>query len=274
MDVHPANIASGRFYRLLTVATLRLLPADTITSGSIKSLANRGFPYFIFILLCFGTYPAFIYWQLKYERRSWMKIALASWNGRIAPVFDVSRMILVMETHHKNILCQKEVMLPQDDLFAKVAQLVNLDIDTLVCGAISRPLAGRVTAHGIHLIPFVAGDIHDVIEACLDHALPHPSFAMPGCRGRHRHPASNTGHEWRRQKRCEYPRERRNIMPRGDGTGPRGQGPGTGLGQGSCGTSKPGRGQAQGGGKGLNNDSGNGSGGGRGTGRGRGRNNR
>jgi len=192
-----------------------------------------------------------------------MKIALASWKGRIAPVFDVSRTILVMETDHKHILSQKEEILPQDDLFARVEQLVQFDIDTLICGAVSRPLAGMVTAHGIRLIPFVAGDIHDVIEACLDGALPHPSFAMPGCRGRHRHPASDSGRECYRRNKCNHPTERRHIMPKGDGTGPRGQGAGTGLGQGPCGSNKRGRGQ--GGGKSRNNDNGNGFGSGRGT---------
>ncbi len=209
-----------------------------------------------------------------------MKIALASWNGRIAPVFDVSRKLLVLETRHRRIHSQEESMLPQDDLFARIALLEQLEIDTLICGAVSRPLAGMVMAHGIRLISFVAGDIDDVVEACLDDALPHPSFSMPGCRGRHRRMEHSMGYaggyamgsECRRPKRCEPQTERRDNMPGGDGKGPNGQGPGSGLGQGPCGSGKRGRGQ--GGGKGRGNNTGNVFGGGRGTGRGRGGNNR
>jgi predicted Fe-Mo cluster-binding NifX family protein len=195
-----------------------------------------------------------------------MKIALTSWNGRISPVFDVSRTIRVLEIVNKHILTEEEYVLPVDDLSAKIAKLVQLEVDTLICGAISRSLAGMALAHGIRLISFVAGEVKDVISACLDDNLPNPALAMPGCYGRQK----RFGHEWCPKQKNEPDMKRSEIMPRGDGTGPRGQGPRTGAGRGSCGAGKCGRGQGIG--KGRNGGQGNVVDGNTGQGRGRGKN--
>ena len=76
--------------------------------------------------------------------------------------------------------------LPEDIVVQKALQLVHLGIDTLVCGAISRPLLGTVRAYGIKVIPFVAGDLRKVIQAWLSGSLTYDTFGMPGCRGRGR----------------------------------------------------------------------------------------
>jgi hypothetical protein len=41
-----------------------------------------------------------------------------------------------------------------------------------------------VAAYGIRLIPFVAGDLREVIRAWLGGKLECDAFAMPGCCGR------------------------------------------------------------------------------------------
>jgi len=69
---------------------------------------------------------------------------------------------------------------------AKVAKLAELGVDVLICGAVSRPLAGMIAARGIKLIPFVAGASEQVAAAFLEGTLPAPNFAMPGCCGRRR----------------------------------------------------------------------------------------
>ena len=139
----------------------------------------------------------------------------------------------------------------------------------LVCGAISRPLAEKALAAGIKVIPFVAGDVEEVIEARLQGELPSSALAMPGCLGRRE--------RFRRARCCEVPGQdeltgarrpnigkRRKTMPRGDGTGPQGKGPGTGRGMGRCGTKgsdrpagRPGQGGGSGMGQGRRSGSGN-----------------
>jgi len=78
---------------------------------------------------------------------------------------------------------ETQVVLVGDLPVQKALRLAELGIGTLVCGAISRPLHDTVAAHGIRVIPFVAGDLREVIQAWLAGALDPDTFAMPGCSG-------------------------------------------------------------------------------------------
>lgn len=115
-----------------------------------------------------------------------MKIAFAHWDNRIAPVFDTARQIHVIETRSGQIVSETLETLPEDLTFQKALRLVALGINILVCGAISRPMHGLVAAYGVEVIPFVAGDLHEVIHAWLRGNLMRDVFAMPGCHGRRR----------------------------------------------------------------------------------------
>jgi predicted Fe-Mo cluster-binding NifX family protein len=123
------------------------------------------------------------------ERRAghWMmKTAFAYWDNRIAPVFDIARQIHVVEAESGRIVVETEEVLADDLPVQKVIRLAELGVGTLVCGAISRPLHEMVAAYGIEVIPFVAGDLCEVIQAWLNDNLKHDTFAMPGCCGRGR----------------------------------------------------------------------------------------
>ena len=113
-----------------------------------------------------------------------MKAAFAYWDKRIAPVFDTARQIHLVEAESGRILVEAPETLPDDLPVQKVLRLTELRVGTLVCGAISRPLHELVSAYGIRVIPFVAGDLRQVIQAWLQGRLTGDTFAMPGCRGR------------------------------------------------------------------------------------------
>jgi predicted Fe-Mo cluster-binding NifX family protein len=113
-----------------------------------------------------------------------MKTAFATWNNRIAPVFDVARHIHIVEAESGRIVREAREELTDDVPAHKALHLAELDISTLVCGAISRPLQAMVAAYGIRVVPFVAGDLREVIEAWHSNRLKKDIFAMPGCRGR------------------------------------------------------------------------------------------
>ncbi len=112
-----------------------------------------------------------------------MKAAFAVWNHRIAPVFDVARQVHVVMTEGGRIVGEGEESLPNDGGEGKGLRLAELGVDTLVCGAISRTTQAMVAAYGIRTIPFVAGDLREVIRAWLSGALEKEVFAMPGCGG-------------------------------------------------------------------------------------------
>lgn len=113
-----------------------------------------------------------------------MKTAFAVWNNRIAPVFDVARRVILVESESARQVAQSQALLPGDQPLQKAQQLSQLGADSLVCGAISRALQAVLTARGIRVIPFVAGDVQDVIDAWRRKDFENKVFAMPGCRRR------------------------------------------------------------------------------------------
>jgi predicted Fe-Mo cluster-binding NifX family protein len=119
-----------------------------------------------------------------------MKTAFSFWQGRIAPVFDVSRQVFILETKDGVVSTRTEVSLPDEGAQGRAARLAELGVKTLVCGAISRYLHGALEAAGITAIPFVSGSIEEVTAAWENGRIADASFAMPGCcdnmRGRRR----------------------------------------------------------------------------------------
>jgi len=115
-----------------------------------------------------------------------MKLAIPVWNGRVSPVFDSARRLLVVEVEEDRVVRRQEHALAAEIPQARVSALANLNVEVLVCGAVSRPLANLITASGIRLVSFVAGDVEEVVKASLSGALPAPTFMMPGCRCRRR----------------------------------------------------------------------------------------
>ncbi|MBN1893653.1 NifB/NifX family molybdenum-iron cluster-binding protein [bacterium] len=121
--------------------------------------------------------------------------AFAFWEDRIAPVFDVARQVRVVREDGGRILDEKGGILDGAPSVRKALQLSEMGIDTLVCGAISRTLYDIVASYGIRVIPFVAGDIREIIRAWMNGTLDGEAFTMPGCRHRMRrwfHHASGT----------------------------------------------------------------------------------
>jgi len=113
-----------------------------------------------------------------------MRAAIAVWEGRISPVFDVSRRILILDVEERVIRGRSEEDLPDQEPFRKAGRLRELGIETLICGAISRPMFQLLASFGIRVIPFTAGEVEAVIRTWLEGRLPSPRFAMPGFRYR------------------------------------------------------------------------------------------
>ena len=115
-----------------------------------------------------------------------MKTAFSAWENRIAPVFDVAREIHLVEAESGQIVSEIQEVVSSDLPVQKALRLVELGVGTLVCGAISRPLLATVTGYGVRVIPFVTGDLREVLQAWLRGGLAEDAFVMPGCCGRGR----------------------------------------------------------------------------------------
>ena len=107
------------------------------------------------------------------------RIAVHHWQHRIAPVFDIGGRILVLEDGSG---ARGEHLLQCAQPLHRAEELRALDVGTIICGAISRPMREALEARGIAVVGFVAGDL-DRVLAAWERGRLDDSFAMPGCRG-------------------------------------------------------------------------------------------
>lgn len=69
----------------------------------------------------------------------------------------------------------------------RAKRVAELGVNTLICGAISRPLETLLTSADVRVIPHACGPVEEVVRAFLTGRLVEDAFLMPGCcRGRRR----------------------------------------------------------------------------------------
>lgn len=115
------------------------------------------------------------------------RTAFSFWNDRIAPVFDVARNLRIVETTEGVIIGQAERRFSTDDAQERALRLATLQVEQLVCGAITRSSCDALTERSIQVVSFVAGELEQVIQAWQSDNLTDGHFAMPGCRGGKQH---------------------------------------------------------------------------------------
>ena len=115
-----------------------------------------------------------------------MRIAIPTWDGRISPVFDVARRLLLVDVDGNAEVGRSEVELEEMRMVARTARLTSLGVQVLVCGAISMPFEAMLTSAGVRVLPQVCGSVDDVLRAYLAGQLAGDAFLMPGCCGRRR----------------------------------------------------------------------------------------
>lgn len=125
------------------------------------------------------------------------RIAISLWNKRIAPVFDVARHLWIIEADEGAIVAQSERRFATDDTHERVLRLATLQVEHLICGAITRSSCDALTERGIKVISFVAGGLEQVIQAWLSDSIKDGHLAMPGCRrgnrrGARKHPCRDS----------------------------------------------------------------------------------
>jgi predicted Fe-Mo cluster-binding NifX family protein len=110
-----------------------------------------------------------------------MKVALPIWEGGLSPVFDVARVLLVVEMHKRKWVHRYEIPFSEEGLLRRVLRVIDLGVDVLICGAISKDMEDQLKARHVTVISWVSGDPDQVLKAYCAGELPHPRFAMPGC---------------------------------------------------------------------------------------------
>ena len=111
-----------------------------------------------------------------------MKLAMPVWDDCVSTVLDFSDCLLVVDFESGTINDRSMADFAGNTIVEKVARLRELDIQVLLCGAVSRPLERMIMASGIDIIPFLMGRVDDVLNAYFSGHLLEPGFMLPGCR--------------------------------------------------------------------------------------------
>jgi predicted Fe-Mo cluster-binding NifX family protein len=116
-----------------------------------------------------------------------MRIGIPIWNGRVSPVLDAAERLVVVDTEATADQAHEVVALEARRLPLRAARLSDLNLDLLVCGAVSRPLHDLLAAAGLRVEPWVSGELDEVVRAAEAGSLGQSRYRMPGCcRGRRR----------------------------------------------------------------------------------------
>lgn len=110
-----------------------------------------------------------------------MKIAVPDWEGRVSPVFDVAKQVLLVDLGGEDNGGRYTESLGSLGPHDRARRLAELGVNVLVCGAISWPLEALLAACGIRVIPLVCGEVDEVVRAFRDGTLENERFVMPGC---------------------------------------------------------------------------------------------
>jgi len=112
-----------------------------------------------------------------------MRIAVPDWKGRVSPVFDVARQVLVVDLDGGQELRRATENLGQTLPPLRAGELAGQGVNVLLCAGISVPLLRMLEAHGIRVIPGISGEVDQVLQGYLAGHLADGRFSLPGWRG-------------------------------------------------------------------------------------------
>ena len=109
-----------------------------------------------------------------------MKVAITVWGNRISPVFDAAQTLLVAEIRRNEIISRKIEMFQAGAFNHFIELLADLDVQVLICGALSGESAAMLEAIDIEVISFLTGEA-EVVLSLFVKGMDLAEFIMPGC---------------------------------------------------------------------------------------------
>lgn len=121
-----------------------------------------------------------------------MSLALATYKDRIATLFESLDRFVIIESPLYDIENLHSILISNNSINELLQVLKKNNVKVLICGAISGCIRQMIETQGIQVIPWIKGNIKNVIHAYRTENLFSSAFTMPGCirRGRHGRPWS------------------------------------------------------------------------------------
>jgi len=132
------------------------------------------------------------------QRLKALRIAIPVWNGRVSPLFDTAQDALLVDVENGIEVGRSSAPISAATAPFKIRRLCDFHADVLLCGGISGPLASMVEGAGVKVVPWLAGEVDEVLRAYLADQLQDGRFLMPGCRAG----------GWGRRRRMGYRRRK------------------------------------------------------------------
>jgi predicted Fe-Mo cluster-binding NifX family protein len=114
-----------------------------------------------------------------------MRIAIPIWEDKISPVLDTASKLLIIDKDTQKESSRFETNLLEQNISQRCSFIRKLELDVLICGAVSRQFSGMLKASGIKIISGISGPAEDVLDAYLQGGLFHSGFFMPGSKNNH-----------------------------------------------------------------------------------------
>lgn len=108
-------------------------------------------------------------------------IAVTVWGERVSPVFDAARTLLIAHIDGNTLIGTALVAFDPDRPLELLHLLRAHQVVLIICGAVSEGPAAMIEAAGVELIPFIAGDVQQVLRHYLQGRPFRGQFRMPGC---------------------------------------------------------------------------------------------
>jgi predicted Fe-Mo cluster-binding NifX family protein len=100
---------------------------------------------------------------------------------RVSPVFDVAESLQIFEIEDGRVEQWEERPLIGTEFYSRAREVSGYRVDTVICGAVSRPLEVALQGAGIRVVGFIRGQIDEVVRAFVEGRLEEEIFLMPGC---------------------------------------------------------------------------------------------
>lgn len=113
-----------------------------------------------------------------------VRIAIPVCGERVSPVLDAAARLLLI-TRMGTVKNRKELVLTPVSATSFANWLAQLNVDVLLCAALSEDFWMTLHRAGVIVIPHLCGKIDAILRAFERGELDHDEFRMPGCSGSH-----------------------------------------------------------------------------------------
>ena len=117
------------------------------------------------------------------EKINMERIGIPTFESRVSPVLDACHRMLVVDIEGDREIKRHEIGLEKTDLNGRINVFARWGIQKIICCGVSDLMCKYLAAKKIVLISGIAGELEDIVNACICNRLDDARFSMPGKSG-------------------------------------------------------------------------------------------